>query len=188
MKVGKLHTEKIVFEKTKELLLKFGVKGWNMNNLSEVCNMSKRTLYKIIGNKEDLLSRIIKNGISTNVARIEKYLKSNQDFSILLENLSQYIIDGFDDYTLGNIKTIRLEYPSINKMEEEYLKTHRKLFIRFFEKGKDKDAIVDYADPITIEKTLHALIEYNISNCNNKTEFKYEMEGVLSILFKGIMK
>lgn len=189
MKVGDKHIEEIVFEKTKDLLLNYGVKGWNMNDLSEACSMSKRTLYKIIGTKEDLLSEISKKGISENNDRIEKYLESKQPFQTLLNNLGQHIIEGFDDYTLGHIKAIRVEYPRIREMMDQiYIKKHRELFVSFFEKGIKEGDIVDYAQATSIEKTLHALIEYHILNCNNRIEFKKDMEEVLSLFFKGIMK
>lgn len=187
MKVGDIHIEEVVFEKTKDLLLKFGVKGWNMNDLAEACGMSKRTLYKIIGTKEDLLLTVNKNSISNNNARIEKYLQSKKPFPTVLADLSKYIIDGFDDYTLNHIKAIRLEYPSIKAMESESLKKHRNLFTQFFQKGIDESNIAPHLTAVNIEKTLHALIEYHISNCNSKIEFKKEMDDVLSVFFKGIV-
>lgn len=188
MKVGNLDVEEFVFEKTKELLLKYDVKGWNMNDLSEACNMSKRTLYKIIGSKEDLIFKISQRSISNNIARMEKYLQSAQAFPALLNNLSEQIIDGFDDYTLANIKAFRLEYPRIKEMEDLHIKKQRKFFVRFFQKGKDEGYIVDYAKASTIEKSIHALIEYHILNCNNKTEFKKEMKEILNPFLKGIVK
>lgn len=188
MKVGDAHIEEIVLSKTKDLLLNFGVKGWNMNDLSDACGMSKRTLYKIIGTKEDLLTTISKNSISVNNARLEKFLASKRPFPTLLTNLTMHIIDGFDDYTLGHIKAIRVEYPRIEEMEKTYLIQHRALFIRFFEKGINEGCIVDYAEAITIEKTLNALIEFHISKCNGRVEFRQDMEEVLTLFFKGIMK
>ncbi|WP_157961185.1 TetR/AcrR family transcriptional regulator [Lutibacter citreus] len=189
MKVGDKHIEEIVFEKTKDLLLKYGVKGWNMNDLSEACSMSKRTLYKIIGTKEDLLSEISKKGISANNARIEKYLESKQPFQTLLNNLSQHILEGFDDFALIHISAIRVEYPRIREMIDNiYIKNLRELSVSFFEKGINEGDIVDYAEATVIEKTLHALIEYHTLNCNNRIEFKKDMDEVLTLFFKGIMK
>lgn len=188
MKVGDIDTEELVFEKTKSLLLKYGVKGWNMNDLAKECSMSKRTLYKIIGNKEDLLTALSRNGISKSIARMERYLLSEQPFPQLLHHLSDHIIDGFDDYNLGQIRAVRVEYPSIREMEYTFLEKQREFIINFFEKGKNEGVIVDYASGSAIEKTLHALIEYHITTCNNKTEFKNEMSEVLTVFLKGVMK
>jgi len=188
MKVGDIHIEEVVFQKTKELLLKYGVKGWNMTDLAAECNMSKRTLYKIIGNKEDLLYTISQKGITSSIARMENYLKSNQAFPVLLNNLSRQIIEGFDEFTLANIKALRVDYPRIKEMAELQLKKQHDLFALFFQKGKKEECIVDYAEASTIQKIIHALIEFHIVNCNNRTEFKNEMEEVLNMFFKGIVK
>lgn len=188
MKVGDIDIEEVVFEKTKELLLRYGVKGWNMNDLARESNMSKRTLYKIIGNKEDLLAQISRKGLLNTISRMENYLQSNQPFPTLLNNLSAQIVGNFDDYTLTNLKAIRLEYPRIQEMEELHLKKQREFFVRFFQKGKDEGCIADHAKPASIEKIIHALIEYHIYTCNNKTEFRTEMKEVLSTFLKGVTK
>lgn len=188
MKVGDIDIEHVVFEKTKELLLRYGVKGWNMNDLAHESNMSKRTLYKIIGNKEDLLYKIAQQGISSKINRVEKYLQSKQPFPTLLNNLSEQIIEGFDDYILANSVAIRSEYPRINGMIEMHLNKQWELLIRFFQKGKDEGCIVDYAEAETIQKIIKALTEHHILNCNNRTEFKEEMKKVLTTFLKGVTK
>ena len=109
MKVGDIHTEELVVEKAREMLIKYGVKGWNMNDLARESNMSKRTLYKIIGSKEDLLFKILLNNMKNEIARLKKYLQSDKSFPELLNNLSQQITDGFDDFILSNIKAFRIE-------------------------------------------------------------------------------
>lgn len=188
MKVGDINIEEIVFEKTKELLVRYGVKGWNMNDLSMECSMSKRTLYKIIGTKEDLLYKITQHGISSKTNRVEKYLQSEQAFPALLNNLSEQIIGGFDEYVLVSSVAIRMEYPRINEMIKMSLEKQKELYIRFFQKGKDEGCIVEYTEAETIMKIILALTEYHILNCNNKTEFKIEMKAVLNTFLKGIVK
>ena len=44
-----------ILQKTVELLQKHSVHGWNMDELSEQAGLSKNTLYKIIGSKEELM-------------------------------------------------------------------------------------------------------------------------------------
>jgi AcrR family transcriptional regulator len=188
MKVGDPDIEKIVFERTKGLLLKCGVKGWNMNLLAQECNMSKRTLYKIIGNKEDLLYKLTYNTISSDIIRINKFLQSDKPFFELLHNLSDVIINGFEDYNIQNIEDLLVEYPKIREMQKEQVKKHREVFISFFQKGKDEGFIADYAEPETLERMMNAFIVYHLHSCNNKAEFKKHMEKVINTFIKGITK
>ncbi|MDN3619563.1 TetR/AcrR family transcriptional regulator [Polaribacter undariae] len=188
MKSGNSHSKELVFEKTEKLLLSYGVKGWNMNDLAKECNMSKRTLYKIIGNKEDLLYEISLNSISKNINNLKKYLESNSPFPLLLQNLSDQIINSFDKITLSNIIALRIEYPRIKEMGKSKENSEKDFFIDFFQKGKDENCISDNVEASTIHKIVHALIEYHIYNCDNKTEFKNEMKEVLNAYFNGILR
>ncbi|MBR9832867.1 TetR/AcrR family transcriptional regulator [bacterium] len=188
MKVGDIHTEELVVEKAREMLIKYGVKGWNMNDLARESNMSKRTLYKIIGSKEDLLFKILLNNMKNEIARLKKYLQSDKSFPELLNNLSQQITDGFDDFILSNIKAIRIEYPKIKEREEKFIADQGQFITLFFQKGKDEGCIREDLDVGALVIIVKSLIEYQMITCNNKTDFKTEMGIVLSTFFTCILK
>ncbi|TKG92860.1 TetR/AcrR family transcriptional regulator [Puteibacter caeruleilacunae] len=188
MKVGDITVEEQVFEKTKELLLRDGVKGWTMNDLARECKMSKRTLYKIIGNKEKLLYKLNYESFQSEISRINKYLQSDKPFPVLLNNLSEMIIRSFDDYTINSIQELRTEYPRIKEMDDEEMEKHRDVFIRFFQKGKEEGYLKHDVEPSTVLKIINALVDHYLCNCCDKTEFKKEMDEVLGTVFNGIMK
>ena len=188
MKVGDVNIESIVSDKAKELVLRYGVKGWNMNDLARESNMSKRTLYKIIGTKEDLLYKLSYDSHNESIIGVKKYLSSDKPFPDLLNDFSNHITESFDDFMFANTKTIRLEYPRIREMEERQIRKHQRILIKFFQKGKDEGYVADHVKPITIHKIINALIEYHIFRCDSKTEFKKEMKEQLLTFFKGVMK
>ena len=115
-KVGDKDIENKVFETTKELLLKYGIKGWNMDDLSERCGMSKRTLYKIIGNKEELLFKCNLDNINNNIAEVEKFFNSDKSYEELLNDFSNTLINLFDDFIITTSDPLRKEYPRIAEM------------------------------------------------------------------------
>ena len=47
-----------IYGKTFELCKQFGIKGVTMDQVSQACGMSKKTLYKYVANKEDLLLQV----------------------------------------------------------------------------------------------------------------------------------
>jgi len=188
MKVGNIDSEETVLNSTKELLLKFGIKGWNMNDLAVECNMSKRTLYKIIGTKEDLLLELMKKNVRKTVKHVKKSINSDKPFPVLLNNFSDQLIDSFDDFALINIKAIRIEYPRIREMEEQYVKQEKEFLVCFIQKGIDEGCLVDYVEASTIEKTITAIIKYHIQICNNKIEFESEVKEVLKSYIRCIIK
>lgn len=188
MKVGDIEIEEVIFGKTRELLEEFGVRGWNMDDLSRECSMSKRTLYKIIGNKEDLILKCISDGLQNNLNRMADFLKRPEPFPNLLERFVDVITDNFQDYVLKSISAIRIEYPKTKIEEERFLIKRQQLLLSFFEKGKKEGYLADYANPDTINKIVYALVNHNISTCKNKTDFKNETNETLGLFFKGLLK
>lgn len=188
MKVGDVNIEETIFEITSELLIKYGVKGWNMDDLAKESNMSKRTLYKIIGNKEDLILKCITNSLKNNIDTNSAFLASSKPFPELLEKFVDVVTDNFQDYILKNISAIHIEYPRIKIEEDKFIKNRHELLISFFEKGKKEGYLVEHANPLIINKIVYALINYNISRCDNKTDFKNETTEMLGFFFKGLLK
>ena len=187
MKVGDINIEEAIFGKTRELLEKYGVKGWNMDDLARESSMSKRTLYKIIGNKEDLILKCFSDGLKNNIDIISKFLETQKPFPELLGKFIDVITDNFEDYVLKSISTIRIEYPKIKIEEERFFTKRQELLLSFFEKGKTNGYLVNYANPETIIKIVYALVNHNISNCDNKTDFKNETTETLGLFFKGLL-
>ncbi len=188
MKVGDTDIEETIFNVTRELLVRYGVKGWNMDDLAKECNMSKRTLYKIIGNKEDLILKCISDCLKNNISTIADFLTSQKPFPELLKQFIDVITDNFQDYILKSISVIRIEYPKIKMEEEKFLSKRQEFLLSFFEKGKAEGYLSDFAKPETVIKIVYALVEYNILTCDNKTDFKNETTETLGLFFKGILK
>ncbi|MGD8782082.1 MAG: TetR/AcrR family transcriptional regulator [Ignavibacteria bacterium] len=188
MKVHNDDIKETVFNKTLELLAKYGVRGWNMDDLARESNMSKRTLYKIIGNKEDLILKCIVTGMQYNINILEKFLTSEKPFPALLKQFIDVVTDNFQEYILKNISAIRIEYPKVQIEEDKHLIERERLLISFFKKGKKESYLVEYANPVTVYKTVNAIVSYNISVCDNKTDFKNETTETLGLFFKGLLK
>lgn len=187
-KVGDIDIEDKVFEVTKELLLKYGVKGWNMNNLSEECGMSKRTLYKIIKNKEELLYKCSLSNINRQISKLEKFFNSDQSYDYLLDNLSTVVIDLIAEFIIRNEDSLRKEYPRIREMIDQRLVCFNKLYIDFFLKGQKLGCLDESLNPQLINELLDGIVEHNIINCRSKEEFQLNLHFAIKVLIRGIRK
>ncbi len=187
-KVGDKDIEDRVFEKTRELLLKYGVKGWNMDDLSEECGMSKRTLYKIIGNKEDLLYKSNLDSINKNINKNKKFFNSGKSYDELLDNFADVIANMFDETIIKNGSALRKEYPRIGEMINNRIIRFEELYTDFFRKGKELGYFVDSFDPEFIFGFLSGIIEINILRNKTKAEFEESLLFAIKILIRGIRK
>lgn len=183
MKIGDLNIEKIVFESTKVLLLKYGVKGWNMDDLAKECGMSKRTLYKIIGNKEDLIYKCYHDGFEVKNISLTKYLNQDKSYFELLDNLPKQIMTGVDEYVIAASKSIKTEYPRISAMIDEKVKLYHTILKAFFDKGAKAKYLNESAKPKIIINFINALMANNIFNSKDKTEFELKAKEELDFLF-----
>lgn len=187
-KVGDKDIENRVFEATKELLLNNGVKGWNMDDLSEECGMSKRTLYKIIATKEELLLKTSLNSINHNISRIVEFFNSGKSYEYLLDNFSDVIIKMFDEFIIKNADALRKEYPRIGDMINKRRKSFNELYIEFFRKGKELGYYVESFDPELMYSFLNDIIEYNLLKCKTKKEFEEKMYFAINVFIRGVRK
>ncbi len=187
-KVGNLEFELKVFEVTKELLIKYGVKGWNMDELSEACGVSKRTLYKIIGNKEDLLWKVIEDNLNKDIEARKKFLFSNESYPKILDSFGSYIAGNFEEFILLNASNMVREFPKIGDLIENKKKDINVLFQEFLNKGQQQGFIVDSINTTDVVEFIEGCITYNIHNCNSPHEFYKRITNQLNIIIRGVRK
>jgi AcrR family transcriptional regulator len=188
MKFGNENIIEIVFESTKNILLKRGVKGWNMDDLAKECGMSKRTLYKIIGSKEELLYKCYEETFYSYNEDFRKFIGQDEDYYALLDKLSDRIVSRLDEYVIASSQGIRTEYPQISKMIDEKINVHHSLLIAFFEEGLNKNLLKDNVNPRNIDNIVEALMNYNVMNSKNKFDFEAKVKEQLDFLFEVIKK
>ncbi len=185
-KVGNIEFELKVFAVTKDFLIKYGVKGWNMDELSGACGVSKRTLYKMIGNKEDLLYKVIEDNINTDIQSQKKYFFSNEPYVKILESFGAYISGSFEEFILLNAANIIKEYPRIEELIEHKKKDINIMFHEFLTKGKKLGLIIDNISIDDMVDFIQGCITYNIHNCTTSQEFYKRITLQLEIIIRGI--
>ncbi len=186
MKVGNKDIEEQVFSIVKRLLINQGVKGWNMDDLARESGLSKRTLYKIIGRKEELLTKIVERSLSKYISIIKQYTNESSDYNVLLDKLSETIVNNFDEFVITSSDSITREYPQIKQIILKKREELRKSNIEFYRRGQKLGYIIKQFDPETIIKIIDALIDYNINETNSKKEFEIELNKALRIIIRGI--
>ncbi len=185
-KVGDVEIESRVFDTTKEMLVKYGVRGWNMDDLSKECGISKRTLYKIIGNKEDLLYKCLEDNFIKEIESRRSFLSGTETYVSKLDAFGFYMARSFDDFVLLNAKDINLEYPRIEEMILKNKKRLNQIILDFFVQGQELGCITKSIDPSLITEFIDLIITANILIGQSSTEFRAKLIPELDIVIQGI--
>lgn len=187
MKIGDLEIEEQVFVITKKMLVRYGVRGWNMDDLAHECSMSKRTLYKIIGNKEELIYKCYENNFTSSYADLSAYLNKTEDYVAILSGLAERVSKYIDDFIIAGQETIKNEYPRVGDLIRTRVKMQQKLLVDFFQNGQEKGMLKDVITVNSIIHIINALMEYHITHSKNKGEFQNDIQQELNFIFKGLI-
>jgi len=116
-----------ICDEAMKMFLKYGVKSVRMDDIASYMNISKRTLYELFGDRENLIIQTIEKYQESRNAegeKIDKKAKNVMELFILLlsdwENLMKQNIIFMND--------LRRFYPSI----------HERIFANGYDKGTDK--------------------------------------------------
>ncbi len=185
-KVGDIEIESKVFETTKEMLLKYGVRGWNMDELSKECGVSKRTLYKIIGNKEELLYKCNEDNITKDMLMRREFLSSSDDYNKILDSFSTFFSKSFEEYVLLNAIEMIREYPRIGEMIEKMRTVMSNEVESFLSKGQNKGFIKKDFSAKIISNFIEEVISNNVNIRQSRKEFEEKLKPELDIIINGI--
>ena len=90
MKVKDALVEQRILDQARDLLLRRGLKGWNMDDLARASGLTKPTLYKIVSKKEKLIERVILDDIRSMLASMVEITEKERDY---VEALSKILME-----------------------------------------------------------------------------------------------
>jgi AcrR family transcriptional regulator len=128
-------TQSRLYENTRTLIMKKGLRGWNMGELARLCGVSKRTLYTFIESKEALIANAIWDSIDLNQERLLSLTNEGTPFlsrlSAVARLLPECIFAQSELY-----REVFIAYPAV----EEGVYKRRALFLSrfsgFIEEGR----------------------------------------------------
>lgn len=115
-----MDTQDKIFTKAEELFLKYGVRSVSMDDIARELGMSKKTLYVVAKNKEELIYKVLEN----HFAREKKFccdLTNNTNHAIeemLL--LTRHFMEQFRDTSQVVLFDLKKYYPKAFRLVEEY--------------------------------------------------------------------
>ena len=178
--------EEKVFKNAETLMLRSGIKGWNMNDLAEASGITKRTLYKIITSKEQLIRDVAFNNVTAIRDNVFDIIKNDSRFMDRMDKLIIAIPELFKNNYVNNYSDILNEFP---ELEAEIVKENEKLStdIRlFFQEGMDQGYLRNDISPFLVQQMVQAFIIYFAKYSSSEAEVADKIKMSLHSLVHGI--
>ncbi|MDG1186163.1 MAG: TetR/AcrR family transcriptional regulator [Schleiferiaceae bacterium] len=175
-----------------ELFLQFGVKSVNMDQIASSCGISKKTLYKHVKNKEDLLEKVFEQAAAFMKAELEEAISQVNGNAIdqlfAMERFAEVRMRDDKDRLLHQLDHY---YPSIAKgmkvkREDIVFKVTKRNLEQGIREGLYRADL--HVDHITLLYYGHILAVHEgvVSNENikldqlRKTSLRYHIRGIAS--------
>ncbi len=187
MKFKSKAAEEKVFKSAETLMSRYGIKGWNMNDLAKESGITKRTLYKIISSKEEFIRDISFKNIKVMREKILEVIKSDSGFMERIELLAVVVPGLLKNNYIKTYSDILTEFP---ELEADIVRENELIFNDmkdFFQAGIDMGYLRKDISPDLIHHMVQAIILYFAKYPASGSEFHEKMKMALHCLINGIV-
>lgn len=186
MKAGNQIVEKRIYDNVWTLLNKYGHKGWNMDDLARMSGVAKNTLYKIVGNKEALLAKVVFSVQDEYIAVIEQATKAEKPLQALY-SLTDRIPMIFERYDVASIRELLIQYPNLAEEYNEREERMTQVLLSLYEKALEAGVVrkdIDVGFLTTLQRIVR---EQMIENADTPEEMAHNLKNALIIIIEGVL-
>ena len=145
----------LIIEQTTKMFVNHGVKAVRMDDIAHELSVSKRTLYELFGDKEELLYLCIKHFIEEGRTRRQKQIAEiDNDLEIMLFSVRDMI--SVAPVAARMRRNIKRFYPSVfQRLEDDAQKASRDDLKRWLEKCVEQGYMVSTSNCDFVAKVLY---------------------------------
>lgn len=153
--------EQKVFEKAGELFRTIGVRNTTMDDLARALGISKKTLYRVIDNKADLVYACVKLDLQQKEREIEQITRSTENAVEEMLRIGALIHSSLQLFHPATVHDLTKFYPSAWKLIENHKENFAKAVIRNNLKKGIRQGY--YRKDVSVE--LSTVFNSYLSNC-----------------------
>ncbi len=163
----------------RDFFMQYGIKSVSMDDLSSKLGISKKTLYQVVDNKEDLVMKVIENHIDIQNQEMEEIVSKNSDAIQEMLVFARYIIDLLKNLKPGVTYDLKKYYPTAwRKIEQLHMQTIDKIILTNIKKGIKEGVYRKNVNPEIISK-LYLTQALQISDEQLFPLKKFKMESLI---------
>lgn len=171
--------EQKILNKTQQLFFRLGIKSVTMDDISQELGMSKKTLYKYVVNKSDLVYKVLQNHLDTEQEFIEELENLNINGIDVIVEIIKHVINSMSNMPLSALYDLQKYYPESWALLEEFKSASiLETMENILKKGKKEGLFRKEIKEDLLAKFYMISIE-GVMNPFNFTEYKnYEFKDI----------
>lgn len=169
----------------------FGNKGlkFTMDDIAKNLGMSKKTLYNVYANKEEMLLEMA-DSCFADIKRSEREIAEdpNMDIATKIEKIMVVLPDRYQNIGLSNLYQLQEKFPNIYGRIANYLATDWDVTIALLEEGMQQGVIRPISIPIVktmVEGTIQKFFAEDVL-VENGIGYEEALQEMISIIMRGI--
>lgn len=177
-----------IIQTSTELIKKFGLRGFTLDDITSELSMSKKTLYKYFSSKNDLISEIVQRAADVEKQRV---LQEIEGCSSWLEKLNAILsVYSYPALPFRVLNELQRYFPAEQETIAEIRRFREKIALSVLEEGIAKGDIRNDLDPaimlLTFTKTVLSPMEDEFLSSQDLT-INQLLEQMKKLLFYGIL-
>ncbi|MBR4839503.1 MAG: TetR/AcrR family transcriptional regulator [Paludibacteraceae bacterium] len=178
-------TKERIIEHAAWQFLNNGIKNITMDELAEQLGMSKRTIYELFQNKEELIMESLKHFVQKNNSKQKEIYKSADNAFVALLSLYNSNKEGFLRVNHRFIDDLKKYFPKISKMHEDSKEKNSEFLTKIFDDAQKDGFILKTLNPAILSH-LFAEQMAIVFEKSSKFQFMDLYETMCVTFFRGI--
>ena len=176
----------LIIAEAEKLFRQRGIKSVTMEEISKTLHISKRTIYELYTNKENILIEVLQVVHDRKKRQMEEFVKHCDNvMDILIEVLRQQMESSIT--THANFFSDLAKYPKAEKLLAKFQDAQREDSYDFFERGVREGyflSTIDFHTFMLILSAMHLVLRNH--NTLKKITFQELLHNYICILMRGI--
>jgi len=185
IKKSRTHKER-VYTIARQLMFDSGGVGWSMDDLSREAGITKRTLYKIVASKEQLIGELVLDAIDEVQERIAAHIAAGGDFHDTARSLIIEYPLLMGRMSSPVISNLFMHYPEVEKLVIARRNELAARLIAFFDQGIASEHLRSDLSGAFILQLFQAMVLYFLKTSEGSETFSHTIGTAFDVLMDGL--
>lgn len=177
-----------VYEAAISLFNDKGIK-FTMDDISKSLGISKKTLYQVISDKEQLLNEMVTYGFDRIKEEEEKILKSDLTLTEKIRQIVIVLPEQYRNIDLRQIRQIREKYPKVYDLVSYRLETGWEVTLMLMQEAIDQGLIRPVSLAI-VKAVIEGAFEHFLGSqvlADNQISYREALESMMDLIMNGLL-